>query len=242
MTDTAIAELAPEVGVRAACEVLGAAQAGYYRRHRQSPPPQRLGPIPQRDRRQPRALSDDRAASHPRAAAQRPVRRPFTDPGVGHAAGRRGLPGLDLDVLPAAAPGRGGPGTAPPGHPPGHREAGAGRDHAEPGVVVGHHQAARAGEVDLLLPVCDLGYLLPVRGRVDGRHPRVRGPGPGTDPPDLRQAGHSGRAVDHPRRPRFLDDLQAGGVPARRPRRDPVAQPTRTSPTTTPTARPSSRR
>ena len=45
MTDTAIAELAPEVGVRAACEVLGAAQAGYYRRHRQSPTPQRPDPI-----------------------------------------------------------------------------------------------------------------------------------------------------------------------------------------------------
>jgi len=36
MTDTAIAELAPQVGVRAACEVLGVAQTGYYRRHRQT--------------------------------------------------------------------------------------------------------------------------------------------------------------------------------------------------------------
>ena len=58
MTDTAIAELAPEVGVRAACEVLGAAQAGYYRRHRQSPPPQRPDPIPHRERHQPRALRE----------------------------------------------------------------------------------------------------------------------------------------------------------------------------------------
>ena len=58
MTDTAIAELAPEVGVRAACEVLGTAQAGYYRRHRQSPPPQRLAPITHRDRHQPRALRE----------------------------------------------------------------------------------------------------------------------------------------------------------------------------------------
>ena len=58
MTDTAIAELAPEVGVRAACEVLRAAQAGYYRRHRQSPPPQRPDPIPHRDRHQPRALTE----------------------------------------------------------------------------------------------------------------------------------------------------------------------------------------
>jgi len=58
VTDTAIAELAPEVGVRAACEVLGTAQAGYYRRHRQSPPPQRLAPITHRDRHQPRALRE----------------------------------------------------------------------------------------------------------------------------------------------------------------------------------------
>ena len=56
MTDTAIAELAPEVGVRAACEVLGAAQAGYYRRHRQSPPPPAAGP----DRRTGTATSPGR--------------------------------------------------------------------------------------------------------------------------------------------------------------------------------------
>ena len=33
------------------------------------------------------------------------------------------------------------------------------------------------------------------------------------------------RPADHPRRPRLLDDLQAGRVPARRPRRHPVPQP-----------------
>jgi putative transposase len=57
MTDDAITELAPVVGVRAACEAVGAAQAGWYRRHRQSPAPQRPTPIPHRDRVQPRALS-----------------------------------------------------------------------------------------------------------------------------------------------------------------------------------------
>lgn len=58
MTDAAITELAPIVGVREACENLGAARAGYYRRHRQSPTPPRPQPIPQRDRHQPRALTD----------------------------------------------------------------------------------------------------------------------------------------------------------------------------------------
>jgi putative transposase len=57
MTDRAVAELAPHVGVRAACRAVGAAQAGYYRRHRHSPPPQRPAPLEHRERVQPRALS-----------------------------------------------------------------------------------------------------------------------------------------------------------------------------------------
>ena len=59
MTDAAIAELAPLVGVRAACDAVGVAQAGYYRRHRQSPAPARPMPLAHRERRQPRALSED---------------------------------------------------------------------------------------------------------------------------------------------------------------------------------------
>ena len=45
MTDQAVAELAPRIGVRDACDALGASQAGYYRRHRHSPAPQRPAPI-----------------------------------------------------------------------------------------------------------------------------------------------------------------------------------------------------
>jgi len=55
--DAAVAELAPSIGVRAACEAVGAAQAGYYRCHRTSPAPARPVPVPHRDRAQPRALS-----------------------------------------------------------------------------------------------------------------------------------------------------------------------------------------
>jgi putative transposase len=58
VTDTAIADLAPQLGVRAACEAVGAAQAGYYRRHRQGPVPERSAPIPHQQRRQPRALTE----------------------------------------------------------------------------------------------------------------------------------------------------------------------------------------
>lgn len=57
MTDKAIATLAARVGVRQACEAVGAAQAGYYRRHRQSTAPPRAAPTPHRERLQPRALS-----------------------------------------------------------------------------------------------------------------------------------------------------------------------------------------
>jgi putative transposase len=58
VTDTAITELAPQVGVRAACDAVGVAQAGWYRRHRQSPAPVRPAPVPHRDRVQPRALTE----------------------------------------------------------------------------------------------------------------------------------------------------------------------------------------
>jgi putative transposase len=55
MIDQAVAELAPMVGRRAACAAVGEAQARWYRRHRQRPPP----PTPERmPTRQPRALSE----------------------------------------------------------------------------------------------------------------------------------------------------------------------------------------
>lgn len=54
MIDDAIAELAPVVGTKEACRVLGESRARHYRRHRKSPPP----PRPSRPRQpQPRALS-----------------------------------------------------------------------------------------------------------------------------------------------------------------------------------------
>jgi putative transposase len=60
MIDDAITELQPLIGVRAACTATGRPQANHYRRHRQSPAPQR----PKRERRpQPRALSPDERAT-----------------------------------------------------------------------------------------------------------------------------------------------------------------------------------
>jgi putative transposase len=58
VTDQAVVELTPHLGVRAACQALGAAQAGYYRRHRQSLVPAPKKTIPHRERAQPRALGE----------------------------------------------------------------------------------------------------------------------------------------------------------------------------------------
>jgi putative transposase len=58
VTDAAVTELAPQIGVRAACQAVGGAQAGYYRRHRASPAPARPAPMAHRDRPQPRALTE----------------------------------------------------------------------------------------------------------------------------------------------------------------------------------------
>jgi putative transposase len=58
VTDAGVVELAPQIGVRAACHAVGAGQAGYYRRHRTSPAPLRSTPTPHRDRPQPRALTE----------------------------------------------------------------------------------------------------------------------------------------------------------------------------------------
>jgi putative transposase len=58
VTDAAVAELAETIGIRAACEAVGVAQASYYRRHRISPAPVRLVPVAHRDRFQSRALTE----------------------------------------------------------------------------------------------------------------------------------------------------------------------------------------
>jgi len=63
VTDAAVIELAPQIGVRAACQAVGGAQAGYYRRHRIRRAPARPTPTAHRDRPQPRALSSQERAA-----------------------------------------------------------------------------------------------------------------------------------------------------------------------------------
>jgi hypothetical protein len=62
-------------------------------------------------------------------------------------------------------------GNAAVRRPPATGQARAPRPRTKPVLVVGLHQAGRAGEVDLLLPVLGHRHLLPLHRRLDGRHP-----------------------------------------------------------------------
>jgi hypothetical protein len=79
-TDQAVAQLAGRIGVRDACVAVSASQAGYYRRHRVSPPPERPAPIPHRQR----------------PAVQGKVRRPPSMP-RGQGCSTEGLPRRRVD-------------------------------------------------------------------------------------------------------------------------------------------------
>jgi putative transposase len=57
VTDEAITQLAPRIGIRAACTAAGVPQATWCRRHRISPPPPKAAPVPHAERIQPRALA-----------------------------------------------------------------------------------------------------------------------------------------------------------------------------------------
>jgi putative transposase len=73
MTDAAITELTPIVGVKDACAAVGRPRATHYRWHRKSPapvrPPREPGP-------QPRALSAAERTEGPRGAPRGPLRGP----------------------------------------------------------------------------------------------------------------------------------------------------------------------
>ena len=111
-----------------------------------------------------------------------------------------------------------------------------------PGVDLGHHQAARPAQVDLVPPLRHLGRVLPLRRGLGGRRTGDRRPrrSPHRRMPARRR--HRPRPAHHPRRPRHLDDLQTRRPPPRRPGRHQAATPGPTSPTTTRSPSPSSRR
>jgi hypothetical protein len=173
MIDQAVAELTPLVGVRAGCAAVGETQARWYRRHRQSPPPKRE----RSPAAQPRALSE---------VERKELRRVLNSPEhVDEAPATVYAKLLDEGVYLASVPTtyrvlrdhdevheRRRQAT----HPGGQEARAAGRQ-AQRGLLVGRHQAARPGQVDLVLPVRDPRHLLAVCARLDAGACRERPPG-----------------------------------------------------------------
>ena len=228
MTDTAIAELAPAGGrtrgLRGPSARRRPATTGGTGRARR-----RSGrtPIRHRDRHQPRALSEAERQAILERAAQRPVRRRLTDRGVGHAARRRASTwarsrrSTGCCVRPGESRERRRQATHPAKVKP---ELVA----TEPNQVWSWDITKLRGPAKwtyyYLYVILDIysryvvGWMVATRESAALAEVLIR--------QTCAKQGIGARPVDHPRRPRLLDDLQAGGVPARRSRRHPVPQPT----------------
>ena len=140
-----IQALGPRLGVAPTCRALGLPRATYYRGQHPARPP--------RPRRAGRALAPTErqavlAALHePRFVDLAPaeVYATLLDEGQYLCSERTMYRVLAAHHESPATPALRGP-RAP-------------RDGAQPAVELGYHQAARAGEVDVLLPVCDARHL-----------------------------------------------------------------------------------
>jgi hypothetical protein len=157
--------LIPITGTAGACRATGQPRASWYRAHRQSRhhharPARRRGPSPAR-----------LAPAGPGGPARRALLGRRAGQRLRHAAGRGQLPVFGLDDLPAAALRRRDRRPAPPRHPPAKAQARADGHRAQPVLIMGHHQARRPGQVDLVLPLRAPRHLQPLRGRLDGRRP-----------------------------------------------------------------------
>src|SRR5450432_1196061 len=82
----------------------------------------------------------------------------------------------------------------------------AARCRAKPSLVVGHHEAARSGQVELLLLVRHPRYLQPLRRRLDGRAPGERRVGASPRHRDMQEGARRAWPARIARRPRTLDD------------------------------------
>lgn len=165
MIDEATVELEPVIGIRAACRATGRAQASHYRRHRQSPSPVR----PVRERRaQPRALSEVERDTV-RALLNSPDFVDKAPATVYHELLDEGIYVASVSSMYRILRAHGGRRTPPPGRTPGPDQTRTCCHGTEPVLELGHHEAARPGEVVVLSPVCDHRHLLPVHGRLADR-------------------------------------------------------------------------
>ena len=138
-------ELAGRIGQTAeACEALGVARSTLYRRR------QPVTPKPKRRPRPHRALDETEreevlGALHCERFVDKAPRS-----GVGYASGRGNLPLLDSHDVSDFGGARRGPRAPEPTAPSELHQAGAVGRSAEPGLVVGYHEASWPPQVDLL--------------------------------------------------------------------------------------------
>ena len=221
MIEQTVNELTTIIGTRPACRALGAAPATIYRRRR---PP---APRPPRPRApSPRALSEpERDAVLAELHSER-----FVDSAPAQVwatlldEGRYLASERTMYRLLASEHGAVRERRAQLRHPS-YAAPELLAEHAQRGVLVGHHQAQGPGDLDVLLPVRDPRRLQPLRRRLDRPAPRELARREGPNRPGLRAAAHRPRPADGACRSRQLDDQQARRVPLGRPRRAQDAQP-----------------
>ena len=208
---TAVETASETLGTAAACDALGVSRAAVYRRRQ---PARVAGPAADAAA----GARSGRTATRARDARQRAVSRSGAGPGPCDAARRRHLPVLAAHDVPPVGRRRRGQGAARSGPAPALRRAGTAGHAAQRSLELGHHQAARPGQVDLLLSVRDPRHLQPVRRRLDDRAPRERGARRAAHRRDVREARHRARPTDAPCRPGRRDAQQARRAAAGRSR------------------------
>ena len=226
----AIEELSPQVGTAAACRSSGrapgdalsaasaeAAQACGHATAQAAAGAERAG-----------------AATGSRRAPQRAVCRQGSGRGLCGTLGSGPVSLLDPHDVPHPGRPEGSPRATRPTATPDLPQAATGGHRSQSGLVLGHHQAVGAGEMDLLPPLRDPRHLQPLRGGLDAGQPRKRTPGRAVDPRDGRQAGRRSRPIDDPQRSWAVDAFADRGPtpghagdhqvpqPAARLRRQPV--------------------
>ena len=200
----AVTELATAVGTCAACRALFAPRASLYRQRRASTGPAKRRPRPA----PPRALAPaERETVLARLHEERfqdrspaAVYATLLDEGQYHCSIRTMYRILEQEGEIARAPRS--------AHSSALSEARIAGHGAQPTLELGHHQAAGSGEVDVLLSLRDPRRLQPLRHRLDGGHARKRGTGQAAHRGNLCEAKHPAGPAHHPRRPRYVHDVQ----------------------------------
>src|SRR5439155_11720061 len=88
--------------------------------------------------------------------------------------------------------------------------------YSQSALELGHHQAARSREMDVLLSVRHPRCLQPLRHRLDGHLSRKRGTGQATDRGELQETTHPAWSTHAPCGSWHVDEVQASSFSTRR--------------------------